>query len=244
MSRVTSVVAAGVMELRRTPVLLALLVFLPAYVIGVFAFVAPDVPAVLHLPDGGNVLVNLTEGFPAFTTPLTAALVAAIAGLFMMQESATADGRLVVAGYQPAELVLARLVLLVGIVTVATAISVAVMATAFRPEHLVWYLVATGLAALVYGAVGVVVGLVLDRLAGLYLLMFGAMLDMFIFQNPLAAESPTGAPFLPGHFPSELAVEAGFADAVDPANLVWGLGVLVILAVVAVAVFYQRTRVA
>ena len=242
MNRVASAVTAGVRELRRTPVLLALLVVLPAYVVGVFAVVAPAVPATVHLPGGGTVLVSLAEGFPAFTTPMSAALVAAIAGLFLMQGSASADGRLVVAGFRPREVVLARLSLLVGVVAVATAVSVAVMASTFTPRHLGWYLVATGLTALVYGTVGVVVGLVLDRLPGIYLLLFGSMLDLFIFQNPLAAEAPTGARLLPGHFPTALAVQAGFADAVAPADLAWGLAVLGVLAAGAVLAFVRGTR--
>lgn len=244
MSRTVAALRAGVTEFRRTPVLLALLVFLPAYAIGAFTLAAPDVIAPIHLPDGGVVRANLTEGFPAFTTPMTAALVAGIAGLFTMQGSAAADGRLVVAGYRAREVVLARLGLLVGVAAVGTAVSVAVMATAFEPDHLGWYLVATGLTALVYGAVGVLAGLVLDRLAGIYLVMFGAMVDLFIFQNPLAAELPVGAELLPGHFPVALAVQAGFGSSVDPANLAWGLGYLGLLAVGATLAFYRRTRAA
>ncbi|MHB9287834.1 hypothetical protein ACKVMT_12445 [Halobacteriales archaeon Cl-PHB] len=240
--RVASVLRAGATEFRRTPVLLALLVFLPAYAIGVFTLVAPEVQALVHLPGGGTVPVDLAEGFPAFTTPMTAALVTGIAGLFVMQGSADTDRRLVVAGFRARQVVLGRLGLLVGVAAVATAVAVGVMLVAFDPAHLGWYLLATVLTALTYGTVGVLAGLVLGKLAGIYLVMFGAMVDLFIFQNPLAAEAPPGSRVLPGHFPTNLAIEAGFAESVSMAPLTWSLAYLLGLAGLAMLAFYGKTR--
>jgi hypothetical protein len=84
----------------RTPILVALLVLAPAYAIYVFTLVAPDGPAVIHVGDA-TLRTTLPAAFPACTTPMTAALLAGIAGLFLMDTAATADARLVVAGYRP-----------------------------------------------------------------------------------------------------------------------------------------------
>jgi len=241
--RIASVVRAGATEFRRTPVLLALLVALPAYAIGVFTLVAPDVQAPVYLPGGGVVPVDLGQGFPAFMTPMTAALVTGIAGLFAMQGSAETDRRLVVAGFNARQVVLGRLALLVGVALVAAAVAVGVMLAAFEPNHLGWYLLATVVSALVYGTVGVLAGLVLGKLPGIYLVMFGAMVDLFIFQNPLAVDTPPGATLLPGHFPSALAVEAGFADSVSLGPLAWSLVYLAALAALATLAFYRKTRI-
>lgn len=236
MSRVGTAIRTGALELRRTPLLLALLVAAPAYVIYVFTVVAPEGTAVMQVA-GETVQAPLGEAFPAFTTPMTAALLSGIAGLFLMQTAAAADARLTVAGYRAHEIVLARLGLLVGIASVATAVSVGVMLTAFAPESVGWFLLGTGLTALVYGMVGVLAGLLLSKLAGVYLLLFGTMIDLFVFQNPMATDTPDAASLLPGHFPLELAMQAGFTGSVETAPLLWGLVYLAGVTVAATAAF-------
>lgn len=239
--RVRTAVEMGIREYSRTPVLLALLVVLPAYLVWAFAAMAPETTAVLYL-DGEQVTVGLDAAFSSFTTPMAAALVAGIAGLFLMQSGADTDERLVVAGYRPAEVILARLGLLVGVSAVATTISVGVMAIGFEPAHLAWFALATGLAALTYGMVGVLAGLLLDRLPGVYLILFGSMVDLFLFQNPLAEDAPDLATVLPGHYPVALAVDAGFAATVDVGNLWGALAVLLGLAALATAALYWSVR--
>lgn len=242
MTRVGTALRSGATELRRTPVLLALLVVAPAYVIYVFTAVAPAGTAVVHL-DGAPIRTTLNAAFPAFTTPMTAALLTGITGLFLMQSAAVADARLVVAGYRAHQLVLARLGLLVGVAGIASAVSVGVMVTAFEPELLAWFVLGTALTALVYGTIGVLAGVLLDRLAGVYLILFGSMLDLFVFQNPLATDTPAFARFLPGHYPLELAMEAGFTGTVELDVLGWALLYLGVLVVVATGAFYRAMRV-
>lgn len=232
----------GLREYARTPVLLALLVFLPAYLVGVFTFVAPDSQVLVELPGGGTVETTLTEVFPAFTTPMAAALLAGVAGLFLMQSSVAADSRLVTAGYRARDVVLARLGLLLAVSAIGTLAAVGVMRLTFAPEHPLWFGTAVFLGALIYGLVGVLAGVLLDRLPGVYLVMFGSMIDLFLFQNPLATDAPTAAAFMPGHYPVTLAVEAGFGDAVDAGPLVGSLAVVGVLGVLAVGAFYRSMR--
>lgn len=239
MTRVATGVRMGLREFGRTPVLVALLVFLPAYVVGVFTTVAPETPAVVHLTDG-TALVGLAAAMPAFTTPMVAALLAGIAGLFLMASTAAADARLAVAGYRAREVVLARLGLLVGVSVVASAVAVGASLLAFDPASLVRYAAATALTALLYGMVGVLAGVLLDRLPGVYLVMFGSMVDLFLFQNPLATDAPAVAEVLPGHFPLALAMDAGFAGSVHLAHVGWALAYLAGLTALATAAFYRE----
>jgi ABC-2 type transport system permease protein len=243
-TRVGAALRSGARELRRTPLLVALLVVAPAYAIYVFTVFAPTGTAVLHLDGGGGtVRTSLQEAFPAFMTPMTAALLAGVTGLFLMGTAAAADARLAVAGYRAHQVVLARLGLLVGVASVATAVSVGVMLTAFEPAHLAWFLLGTGLAALTYGMVGVLAGLLLDRLPGVYLILFGSMIDLFVFQNPLATDSPATARLLPGHYPLRVAMEAGFGTGVDLAALGWALAYLGVLTALATGAFVREMRV-
>lgn len=236
MSRVATSLRMGARQYRRTPVLLALLVFLPAYVIGLFSLAAPDA-SVAFAVNGEPVQTSLSGAFPAFLTPMTAALFAGIAGLFVMT-SAESDRRLAVAGYRAHEVILARLGLVVGLSGLATVISVAIMWIAFTPSAPVVYVGAVWLTALVYGMVGVLVGTALDRLPGVYLVLFGTLVDLFLFQNPLATDPPAVATVLPGHFPVKLATAAGFAGTVDIGTLLGALaalGVVTLLATIGYA---------
>lgn len=173
---------------------------------------------------------------------MTAAPLTGVAGLFLMATAADADARLVVAGYRAREVVLARLGLLVAIASVASAVSVGVMLTAFFPDALGWFVVGVGLTALVYGMVGVLAGVVLDRLAGVYLILFGLMIDLFVFQNPLATDAPDVARLLPGHYPLALAMEAGFTGSVEAPNLAWALAYLAGLTALATLAFVINGR--
>lgn len=184
----------------------------------------------------------MAEAFPAFTTPMVAALLAGIAGLFLMQSSSAADSRLAVAGYRAREVILARLGLLAVLSCLGTAVSVAVMSMAFTPAHPAWFAGAVFLTAAVYGAVGVVAGVLLDRLPGVYLVLFGAMVDLFLLQNPLASDAPDAARFAPGHYPLRLAMAAAFGDRVEAAPLAGSLVVLAALAALATAAFYRSMR--
>jgi hypothetical protein len=174
---------------------------------------------------------------------MTAALLSGITGLFLMHSSAVADSRLVVAGYRAHQVVLARLCLLLGVAAIATTVSVGVMLTAFEPEHLGWFILGTGLTALVYGMVGVLSGVLLARITGVYLILFGSMIDLFIFQNPLATDPPAAAQFLPGHYPLRVAMEAGFTGTVEVASVGWTLLYLGILTSIATGAFYREMNV-
>lgn len=242
MNRTLRSAAMGARQIGRTPVLLGLLVVLPAYLVGVFTYVAPDSRVAFELEGGETVRVSLTEAFPAFTTPMVAALLAGIAGLFLIQSTADADARLVVAGYRSAEVVLARLALLAGVSALATLVAVGVMRVAFAPDRLGWFAVAVLLTALIYGTLGVLVGTLLDRLPGVYLVLFGSMIDLFLFQNPLATETPAVARIAPGHHPLRLAMDAGFSGRVALEPLAWSVAVLAVCGTLAVAAFYRSIR--
>lgn len=236
MTRVGFALRASLVEYRRTPVLVALLGFLPAYLVGVFAVVAPDTPAAVRTA-AGTVRVPLSAAVPAFTAPMATALVAGVAGLFVLRSSAGADGRLVLAGYRPWQVVVARLGVLAVVAALATAVAVAVALWEFDPRSLPAFAAGTFAAALAYGTVGAVAGLFLGRLGGVYLVLFGALVDLFLFQNPLATDAPDVARFLPGHYPMAVATDAAFSGDVQSADLVGTGVVLAALGLVGVLAF-------
>lgn len=234
------------MELReygRTPVLLVLLVAVPVYVIGLFSVVAPPTEVTLHLGSGGTVTAGVSGAIGALMAPVAGALVGGLTGLFVMQATRETDGRLALTGYRPHQIVLARLGLLgaVGALDACVA-TITLLITGFTPELLGWFGLATLFAALVYGLVGVLAGTVLDTLSGVYLLLSVSIIDLFLFQNPLATDSPAIATYLPGHYPLALAIDAAFTGTVDIEPVGWSFAILTLLTTLSTVAFYRSLR--
>ncbi|WP_436927890.1 hypothetical protein [Halosimplex amylolyticum] len=240
--RVTTAVTMGVREFRRTPVLLALLAFLPAYIIGAFVLLVPDVdvPATI---EGTTVAVPMAEFAAAFMTPVTVAILSGIVGLFLVQTSQAADDRLRLAGYSAADLVVSRVGTLGLGTVVVTAASVLVAALAFTPETIVPFVAATLLVGLTYGILGVVVGIVLGRLGGVYVMLFSPMVDVLMFQNPLATDAPEWTRLLPSHYATNALFDAAFTSSADALDFGAAVAYAAVLLAIGVLVFYQATDV-
>jgi len=241
--RIRTALGMGLRTYRRMPVLLALLVVLPAYLLGVFAAVLPNTRVPLRVPGGDVVSAGMVEVYVALLTPTVAALVAGVAGLFLLRSTADADARLVIAGYRAREVVVARLGLVAVVAVVVTTVALATTTlTPFAPVDPAGLAAATLLGGLVYGLLGTLAGLLLDRLGGVYAVLFGSMLDMFLFQNPLVADPSPLAPWLPGHAPVRLAVDAGFSSGLDPGPLLVGLAYVAVLGALAQVAFARLAR--
>ena len=240
--RVATAVTAGVREFSRTPVLLALLAFLPVYFIGVFVLLVPDRTVPLTL-DGAAATAEMPAFAAAFITPVTVAVLAGIVGLFLMQSSQAADDRLRLAGFRARELVAARFGLLAVGTLVVTGASLVVALAAFTPELLGWFVAATLLVGLTYGVLGVAVGVVLDRLPGVYVMLFAPMVDVLLFQNPLATDSPAWTAVLPGHFATNVLFDAGFTAGVELADAAAAAGYVLLGLAVGGALLYRATAV-
>jgi len=240
-SHVQTAIATGLREYARTPVLLALLVVAPAYLVGLFGYAAPDTLVPVDVPNSGQTMVPLADVLTALGVVLVAAMVGGLVGLFVVQSATNADGRLVIAGFAPASILLARGTLVAAAATATVSVSMAVALVVFSPANALGLAVAGLLTALSYGLVGVVVGTQVDRLAGVWILLFAPLLDVVLYQNPLAAETKTLATLLPSHAAMRLAVDAGFGSGLDWSPLVPAVMYFVGTAVVATVLYYRRT---
>jgi len=239
-SEVRTAVAMGLREYRRTPVLLALLVVLPAYLVGLFGYAAPTTPVPLDVPGGGETTVALADALSVLGVQLVTGMVGGLVGLFVVHSATDADGRLVVSGFDPASLLFARGALVVVAAAASVAVSLGVLALTFTPANVTGLVVSGLLTATVYGMVGIVVGSQVDLLAGVWVIVFLPLLDVALFQNPLATETTTLATVLPAHAPMRLAVDASFVSGIDWAPLATALGYLAVTTVVATARYYTR----
>jgi energy-coupling factor transporter ATP-binding protein EcfA2 len=171
---------------------------------------------------------------------LVGALVGAVASLFLMQSTCEADGRLVITGFSPASVIAARLGVLLLVGVLVTAVTVGLATTMISPEALAAFALATVLGTVIDALLGALAGLVVGRLAGVYLVLFGTMIDLFLLQNPLATDTPAVAAWLPGSPPVELALEAMFVRDVTLEPLASGLGTILIVGVLATVAFALR----
>lgn len=248
MTRVATAFRLGLREYRRTPILLEVLVAAPADVIVLFSLIAPTTEGTLQLASGETVTASLAGITAIYMTPLAGALIGGFTGLFVMRMTREADERLVVAGYRPHQVVFARLLMLgavgilVTVVATSTLLITGVLLTGFTPIRLGWFVLAILIATLVYGMVGVLAGTVLDTLSGVYLLLFGALLDVSVYQSPLKSETAAFATYLPGHFPVRLTMDAAFTNTVSIDALGWSFVVLVVLTALATAAFSRSLR--
>lgn len=219
-------------QFARSPVLLALLVFLPAYFVGLLGFVVPDADVVVHLPEA-TVATSLNGGMLPMLATLAAVMVAGIAGLFLTVNTLDADGWLSLAGLPAPTLFLARAAALAAAATVASVVATGVLSVQVTPEQSGVFLAATVVLAVTYGLLGAVVGVAFDRLAGVYVMLFAPAVDLFLLHSPLATGAPAWADATPGRWAGVAAMDAALTTDPNWGALAVGVGYLGVVAVLA-----------
>lgn len=232
----------GLREYARTPVLIALLFFLPAYFVGIFVYVLPASTVPITVPGAGRMAVSTIEAYGVLLVPMMAGLIGGLAGLFVMLTAREADGRLVVAGFRPIQLVVARYVLIALATLVAIGVALAVLSIEFVPERIGWIVAVSLLVGLVYGLLGTLSGLLVSRLAGVYLMLILPMIDVFFFQNPMVEDQHWIATYLPAHGAITVATDAGFTGNVSLDPLLGSLCYVALAALLATGAFYRTFR--
>ncbi len=233
-------------EYRRNTALWVLLVGLPLFFISLSIQVTPDDPAPVELIENGEAgisILSMIDVHGAIMVAITASFLAGLAGLFVVLGSAEGDRRLVLAGFRPREVLASRL----GVITLAavlvSGVSLAITAASFQPQVWLTFAVATLTVALTYAMIGVVIGPLLGRLGGLYLMFLLPFLDVGLAQNIMFdAAPPTWATWMPAHGAVRLLIDGAFTPSFDEtAGLLLAVAWLVGLTAVAAAVFHRTS---
>jgi hypothetical protein len=86
------------------------------------------------------------------------------------------------------------------------------MAIVFTPASWPLVIAALALSGLTYAAIGALVGVLLDRLAATYLILFLVMTDLSVVQSPMFHAAPVaGAWLLPGYALDRLLYAGAFS---------------------------------
>jgi hypothetical protein len=241
-SRVGVATRLGFREQARRPLLIVLLVGLPFFFITRAIAQTEKLPRTIGLPGGGHVLTTMRDIHGADMAAITIAFLAGLVGVFVVQSARQADRRLVVAGFRPREAIAPRLLVLGALTGVVLLASLLVTAFSFTPERWPAFVVGNLLVGLTYALLGALAGAAFGRLGATYLLLFGAMLDLGIVQNPMfGSGSPPGwGAALPGYGPGRVIIDGAFADEFHAwGALALGLAWTLVLALAVVLVLVR-----
>ncbi len=231
----------GLREYRRNPAMWVLLVVLPVFFTSLSFWVTPDDPAPVRLVENGRsaiAILSMIDVHGAIMVPITVAFLSGLAGMFVVQSSLEADGRLALAGYRASEVLVARLSVIAAAGLLTAAVSLGVTAVDFAPEQWGVFALATVIVALTYGMVGVLAGSLFGRVGGLYVMFLIPFVDVGIAQNIMFSAVPPGwGRFLPSRGAVSFLVDGAFTATVDELgslllSLVWVAGLIVTTAFV------------
>jgi hypothetical protein len=189
--------------------------------------------------DGGH-LTLISAGLNALSMIVGFAIFDAI------RRSLTFDRRLVFAGYRRLSLITAKTLSIAGIAGSVATYTALVMLVFWRPTPAGWLaaLAAYATIALIYGAFGLLLGVLVKRdLEGFFLIIMGGLFDTFL-QNPLGnplANKPI-LQWFPSFGPMQFAVGGAFAHRALWGHLFLGLAWALVFASCGLVIFRIRTR--
>lgn len=212
-------------EYARRPLNLALLVLVPV----IFVTVAAD--ALADFADALGVAAEAAS-VEAVAAGWAAAFLAGVAGFFHVTGSHATDRRLAAAGAGTARVVAARLASAVLLALLAATGALGALWAATGVEDLPRAAGATAMFALIYLAIGAIVGaLVRSEVNGSLLIIFAWLLDVFL-SPAMSGTDVAAVRGFPTHFPAQVMLDAasGHAGALGDlgVSVVWTLGALAV----------------
>jgi hypothetical protein len=186
-----------------------------------------------------TITVNMGKALGALWS---AAFLSGIMGFFMMVGAQEADRRLVRAGYSTFQVVMLRLTTVVMLGTIATTVSYLVLITQLTPNNYGLTFAVIYLAAMTYGAVGILIGsLVSSELEGSFALLFFFTMDSFIGSPLFGTTSETFA-FLPTFYPTKILAAMTWGQPHAAIHWLYAVVYAVVIGVLASAAFYRVAR--
>lgn len=186
----------------------------------------------------GHEVVLLTAGLNALTMIMGFLMFAAT------RKAAPFDRRLVLCGYTQRALILAKLTALVVASAVIALYTTGILLAFWRPESLALVWAGYAFSALVYGGLGLLIGvLVSSETAGFFLIIMISLMDTGLqtpVENPVANAGWLAG--LPAYGPTQLLVAGGFTSFVPWRETLLSLAWFAGFALVGLLIFWLRTR--
>jgi ABC-2 type transport system permease protein len=229
---------------RLAAVLLA--VFVPAWYL-MLAAITGHQPLTFRLFATGRILAVDGRHLTLISAGLNAlTLITGFAVFAAIRKTLAFDKRLVFAGYRQPTLIAAKTAAIAVVAAAVAAYTAVVLLALWRPG-LAWWLAilaAFAVIALTYGALGLLLGvLVKGDLEGFFLIIMGSLTDTFL-QNPLGnpiANKPV-LQWFPSFGPMQFAVGGAFGHTSLWSHLALGLAWTAAFTAAGLAVFRVKTR--
>ncbi|MBF6558278.1 MAG: ABC transporter permease [Acidimicrobiales bacterium] len=236
---------AAARDYGRNRVLWVLLIVVPVAFIALAAEQTPTKLMPVALVAGARhftAMISLRQVHAAEMASVASALLAGIAGLFVVTGSTDGDRRLVLAGFRPREVLVGHLGVVAGAAVLISATSLAVSAAWISPQQWAVYAGADVLIALTYAMIGMLLGPLTGRLGGLYLILLLTLVDVgygqTVMYNPIP---PTWGAFLPARGAGRLLIDGAFSLGLSGVRyLLLALGWLAVLTAGAAVTFRFR----
>jgi hypothetical protein len=230
--------------MRNRTALLLLVAFVPIWDY-LFWLVVPDTPLSFLLratntfiQANGRELTLLTAGLNSITLIIGFMLFAST------RRNTQFDRRLVQCGYQQSLLILAKLTALVAIAFAVSCYTCLVLWVFWHPASLPLVWLGFFCAALCYGALGVLLGvLVRGELEGFFLIIMVSLIDTSL-QNPLGnpVANQDFLRWFPSFAPMQIAVAGAFAQPISWDYLLAALAWPLSFALLGMIIFWWKTR--
>jgi len=206
------------MLLRRRIVLL-LLAVIPAVFLGIVKITSTDRPLPFRLASlTEETFITIPEAginFVFFAVASVGFLLSFLA-LNVMQKDKHVTRRLILCGYSPNELLIAKLAALLVIMALIALYVGLLTDQLYEVKHPAQFVLSLMSIGLVYGCYGLLVGsLIRGELEGILLIVLLVNIDVGWLQNPLfyeGAQNQALIRYLPGYFPSQASVISAFTD--------------------------------
>lgn len=231
----------GLVDLRRNAVLLALLVIVPAVFVLLAKATTPRRPLLVSVTEDGATSSQsfwLPDVHAGAMAPIGIGALAALVGMFVVVDAANGDRRLRLAGYRNGVVLAARLGVVVVSAIIITAAAMAVTATVFDAKQWPPFIGANLLIAAIYALIGVVIGPLLGKVAGVFVAFLIPFLDLGIIQSPMLRPVPEQwAQFLPGYGVTQVLFDTSLTTGFDAigavlVGLAWLAGLLIVAGVI------------
>ncbi len=237
-------------ELLRRRITLTLLLIIPTLFYLVVDYTTGSMPIYFKLKSISE--DTLVEGSArdvslVFIGLASTGLLTSFLGLNLVQKDAVINQRLILCGYRTSELLLSKLAVLMGLITVI-AVYVSTLGLLFF-EPLRWLPMMLGyiLGGFVYGCYGLLIGTLFRReLEGILLIILLANIDAGWLQNPVfysAAENTVLIEWMPAYFPSQISLAAAFSNDVFFQPLLWSIVYGCLFLLVGMGVYRWRMHV-
>lgn len=235
----------GLRQYRRNPALWILLVTVPIIFIWLSKLITEEQYSVMRVLDDGrevNLRFWLPDTHAGTMAPIAVASLATVAGLFIAINNRDGDRRLIQSGMRRSALLVGRFGEVGVAVLVTAAASLAITAMVFPARQWAGFIGGTLLLGVVYALLGMCLGFLLDRVAGVLIAFVVPFLDLGITQSPMLRLEPPGpAVLLPGYGPYRVLIDTGLTDTFDEAEGVI-IGSLWVIGLTAIVVLLFTTR--